>query len=264
MFRAYFDDSGTHVGGAVGASRIVAVGGVVAKDEQWDLFNDAWTSILARKNLPYFHMTKFKAGRQSPYCDMSDAEKETLLDQLMRLIGARAILTFSSAVIVADYDVVLTQEEKDRYGSPYAWAAQMCWTIIRLWAERHNYDDPIPFVVESGTRHEDQLSAVFNKTVNNPLLKKLYRLDSMTCGEKQRFPGLQAADIIANSTYEIADHYEAGGRPPSKWMNIVSKYINGIEHRDIIADAMILRSETDSLNEYYSNLAIASEDSANG
>lgn len=251
MFRAYFDDSGTHVGGAVGASPVMVCGGVLAKDDQWDKFNEAWAATIARKNLPYFHMTKFKRGRDPLYSGMTEGEKEILLEQLMGHITVRVALTFSAAVIVSDYNSVLTQDEKDRYGNPYAWAAQMCWTIIRLWSERYNHSDPIPFVVEAGTTGENHLSTVFSKTVSDPLLKELYRLDTLTVGSKQRFPGLQAADIIANSTYELAGHYEAGAREPSKWMNVVRRNINKIRHRDIILDGKLLRSEADSLNQLY-------------
>lgn len=246
MFRAYFDDSGTDAG-----SRIVVVGGVVVTDEQYDRFKETWESILKRNNLPFFHLTKLKAGKKPPYSTMSTAEREVLLDQLVRLMSVRIAMSFSCAVPVADYNAVLSEEEKKRYGGPYAWAAQLCWTIIRLWAERHDYDDPIPFVVEGGTEGEDHLSAVFDKTIANPVMKGLYRLHSMVPGDKTSFPGLQAADIVANSTHDLATHYVAGGRAPSKWMDIVSHHMNKNAHHQLLLNAELMRSEMDDLNQYY-------------
>jgi Protein of unknown function (DUF3800) len=252
MFRGYFDDSGTHA-----ASRIVVVGGIVATDTQYDLFKETWDSILKRKNLPFFHTTRFKAGKEPPYLTMSAAEKEVLLDQLVRLMSVRIAMSFCCAVPVADYNAALSEEEKKRYGSPYAWAAQMCWTIIRLWAERHDYNDPIPFIVEGGTEGEEHLSAVFNKMVADPVMKRLYRLHSMVLGDKTKFPGLQAADIIANSTHDLATYDVTGGRAPSKWMDIVSHHMNKNAHHQLLVNGELLRSETDDLNEYYRE-AIAS------
>lgn len=255
MLRAYFDDSGTHE-----ASPIVIVGGIVIRDEQHDLLREIWDSILKRNNLLFFHATRFKTGKEAPYSAMSETDKEALLDQLVRIMCVRQRMTFSCAIPIADYESAITEEEKQRYGSAYSWAVQWCWTIIRLWCEKHGYDDPIPFVVESGAKDEEHLSVVFNKIVADPLMKKLYRLHSMVCGAKTDFVGLQAADIIANSINDIATHHVIGGRPPSKWMNIVSYHINQTgSHSELIGNERLLRSELDSLNENYSTLRQKSE-----
>jgi|GEM_PF-4446370 len=252
MLRAFFDDSGTHA-----ASSIVVAGGIIISDEQHDLLKKTWDSILERNHhLPFFHMTKFKAGKEPPYSAMSESEKEVLLDQLVRIMCVRRQMSFSCAIPVADYERAITEEEKQRYGSAYSWAVQWCWTVIRLWCEKYGYDDPIPFVVESGAKKQDEehLSTVFNRAIDNPILKKLYRLHSLRCAGKAEFCGLQAADIIANSMNDIATHYVIGGRYPSKWMNIVSYHIERYGgHNQLIANERLLRSELDSLNEYYRN-----------
>lgn len=80
----------------------------------------------------------------------------------------------------------------------------------------------------------------------------------MICASKTDFVGLQAADIIANSTNDIATHYVIGGRVPSKWMDTISRHINQTgTHGQLIGNEKLLRSEMDSLNEYYRD-AIAS------
>lgn len=173
MLRAYFDDSGTHP-----VSPIVIAGGIVIRDEQHDLLKETWDSILKRNhNLPFFHTTRFKAGKEPPYSAMSESEREVLLDQLVRIMCVRQRMTFSCAIPVADYERAVTEEEKQRYGSAYAWAVQWCWTVIRLWCETNDYNDPIPFVVESGAKKEDEerLSTVFNRIVADPVMRKLYR-----------------------------------------------------------------------------------------
>ena len=251
MFRAYFDDSGTHIGGGAGPAPVVVVGGVVAEDEQLDRFNDTWMGILGKNNLPYFHTTKFKVAKDPPYSKMSEGEKDVLLYQLLLNIAISAEIIVNTAVRVADYDVVLTQDEKARYGKPYVLAAQLCWLRLRLWAERYQYDDPIPFVVESGTEDGEQLSVVFNKMMADPKMRDLYHLHSLTCGAKVEFPALQAADIVANSTYELAGHYEAGGRIPSKWVGLVSRHLGRFPNHQVTANEKVLRAMMDDLNEHY-------------
>jgi hypothetical protein len=259
MIRGYFDDSGTHA-----ASRIAVVGGILADDVQHDRLKETWDTILARHQLPYFHLTRFKAGREAPYCTMSEWDKETLLDQLVRIMCIRKVMSFACAIPIADYEAVVTEEEQTRYGSPYAWALQMCYVIIRLWAERHNYNDPIPFVVESGNRDQEYLSVVFNRAMADPILKRHFRLHSLVHADKIDFPGLQAADIIANSTHELATHYKMGGRTPTKWMNAVARHIKNSLHKELILNQDTLRSETDGLNEYHREAIAAQRAQAGG
>src|SRR5262249_11519902 len=113
MLRAYFDDSGTHTGGTTGASRVVIVGGLVAADDQWDRFRETWNAILRRSNLPFFRLSKCIAG-QGPYKGLTIAERRVLLDQLLLTITTRAALVVGTGVLKADYDSVVTQEQKQR------------------------------------------------------------------------------------------------------------------------------------------------------
>jgi hypothetical protein len=106
MLSGYFDDGGTHTGGTTCPPRIVVVAGFLADDAQWDKFNDTWLSVLRRYNLPYFHMVDFEAGR-SLYKGMTDTERATLLDQLLRAISVRQRVPVASGVVTSDYDRVL-------------------------------------------------------------------------------------------------------------------------------------------------------------
>jgi hypothetical protein len=245
MFRAFFDDSGTHDGAPV-----VIVGGVVGKDEQWDLFNDLWRSVIAKRSLPYFHTTKFKVAKDAPYSTLCDAEKTTLLDQLLLTLRARASLVVSSAISASSYDAVLTQEQKLRYGDPFHLAAQLCWLGIKLWADKHEYNDPIPFVIEGGTKREKGLQVVFDKLLANPKMKALLRLDSLTLGTKEKFPALQAADIIANSTYE-SDGFRTGGREPTKWLYQINDRLKPVAYRHILPTEEALREWIGTMDEHY-------------
>lgn len=183
---------------------------------------------------------------------MPDAEKDNLVYQLVTAIGLRARVTVSGIVLMSDYEAVFTESEKERYGRPHAIASQLCWEAISLWAESNNYHHPIPFVVEAGTPYAHQASEAFNNLIANPAMKHQFRLSAMVEGCKGDFVGLQAADIVANSTYELADHDLAGGRKPSRWMKIVSKGLNKITNLERrVPNAKTLRERLDALNSSY-------------
>jgi len=263
MLRAYFDDSGTHKDGR---SEMVICGGVIISDEQHHLFAEEWDGVLgriktrSREAPPFFHFTKLKAHRVPPYCEMSLGEREILLMQLLCGIRARVRFCFSGAMPVSVYEETLTAAEKNRYGPAFAWAIQLTWRLIRSWAERNKYYDPIPFVVEAGERDADaQLIDVFNQTKSDPVLVRRYRLHSMVVGTKVDFTALQAADIVANSFHEITSRVISNDRinylPDSclSWEvrtvdRLLSKFV---QVRSEVFDSQRLRSEVDTLNELH-------------
>lgn len=259
MFRAYMDDSGTHTGGS---SRMVVCAGALISDEQHDLLGPTWNSILKRNGLEYFHLTKFKAAKVAPYSMISESERDDLLEQLLLIGRVRVKMCFASFVPVDDYQNTLTMAEKARYGNAYTWAAQICFGSIRLWAERHDYQEPIPFLVEAGTTGEDQLDVAFDKTYADPVLRKLYRLHSLTKGSKTEAPGLQIADIVANSIFELSSYYHADGRSPSRAVSMIAKMWGRryMEVRQYHCDAELMRSQVDSLNLRYEDIIAGQEE----
>jgi hypothetical protein len=250
MLRAYFDDSGTHTDGR---SQVVVCGGALISDEQHDLLRPAWECILKKSGLVHFHLTKFKSARVSPYLEMTESERDILLLQLLLLGRVRVTYIFASIVPVSVYQNTLTEAEKARYGEAYAWAAQSCWAMIRGWANRHDYPHPIPFVVEAGTAGESQLDGIFDKVVADPVLKRVYRLHSLVKGGKTDFTGLQIADIVANSMFELSSYSHAKGRAPSKPALTIAEMWGPrfVEARRVVFDEQTLRSDTDALNEQY-------------
>lgn len=263
MMRAYFDDSGTHKDGR---SRMVICGGVIVSDEQHDLFREEWNGILGRvknqhREAPaFFHFTKLKAARVLPYCDMTESERHILLMQLLLAMRVRIRFCFSGAMPVSVYEETLTTEEKERYGTAFTWAVQLTWRLIHSWAERNQYHDPIPFVVESGDEEVDeQISDVFNHAASDPVLKERYRLHSLTMGGKTDFTALQAADIVANSFFEITSKVIANDKINYLPDNCLSKEVYLVDRvlskvlpvRSMVFDSKWLRTEVDQLNEYY-------------
>jgi hypothetical protein len=253
MMRAYFDDSGTHTDGR---SQMVTCGGVIIEDEQHDQFTEEWNGILARtetptrKAPPFFHFTKLKAHRVPPYCDMTKGERDILLYQLLLAIRVRVRFCFCGVMPVSVYEETLTPAEKERYGPAFAWAVQLTWRLIRSWEERNKYYDPIPFVVEASNKDADaQLIDVFNQTKSDPILEERYRLHSLVVGSKTGFTPLQAADIVANSFFEVNSRVDR--RYSSEVVMVDEMLSKFLPVRSVVFDSQWLRSEVDTLNELH-------------
>jgi hypothetical protein len=223
---------------------------MVAKEDQSERFRETWIGNLKRRNLPYFRMSKFVAG-QGPYAALSIAERQTLLDQLLLTITTRSALIIGAGILKADYDIAVTDEQKRRYGQPYGLAAQICWVGIRIWAEKHEYKDPIPHVLEQGTEFRGQIITAFNKAFSRPEVRVPNLFHSLTLCDKHQFPELQAADIIAYSMYKVTDHTLAGGAKPSRWVDQVREQLSRVATADAIFEESGLRAWMANLDAYY-------------
>ncbi len=51
IFDGYFDESGMHEGGTLGASPVVVMAGFIDKTDQWAKFTDEWQAILDKRKI---------------------------------------------------------------------------------------------------------------------------------------------------------------------------------------------------------------------
>jgi hypothetical protein len=85
LFRAYFDDSGTHKG-----SKVVVLGGLIGLDSQWGPLVTKWTAKLAapfpdKPRLSKFHLSSCMAGA-GEFQDYNLVEREALSGEFRDLI----------------------------------------------------------------------------------------------------------------------------------------------------------------------------------
>jgi hypothetical protein len=74
MFRAFFDESGTHK-----ESPVMVIAGYVSKLSLWTQFEREWKEVLSEYNIKVFHMTDFLSSKHRDFTSFNDATKERIL-----------------------------------------------------------------------------------------------------------------------------------------------------------------------------------------
>jgi hypothetical protein len=114
---------------------IEVVAGVVATEQSWAGFDDAWCAILDRYKLDHFHTTDYWA-RARPYNKLSDAEHEQLRLDICGALKATRAIAFGSIVWKSVYEKDVAMMEKSdtiiANLTPFAGASADAGTLIEV------------------------------------------------------------------------------------------------------------------------------------
>ncbi|MGI9067069.1 MAG: DUF3800 domain-containing protein [Pyrinomonadaceae bacterium] len=202
---AYFDESYANPNPTV-----YTVAGYISTDRRWVKFQKAWMGLLNKHVLTrwcevygpekriFFHMKEFDNPHSKIYGDWPVKKKIWFLKELHKVIKKAYLRSFSSGVVVADYNN-LSDAEKFAIGSPHVCAAINCVKQVGIWADKENREQPILYVFERGTVNDNVLMSVFDNTMSQSA-KEYYRMEKAALGDKRDMPQLQAADILAFET----------------------------------------------------------------
>src|SRR5258705_408694 len=97
VLKAYLDESGIHQG-----SRICAIAGFVATQEEWEKIERLWSRALLDAGIDCFHMAEFE-NRKGPYAEWSKTRRYNLLDKLVEILKAREIVSVGSGIVTEDF-----------------------------------------------------------------------------------------------------------------------------------------------------------------
>jgi hypothetical protein len=127
---------------------------------------------------------------------MNDSQAEILLDKLVTLISIRSPLRVWCTMSRQAYNEVIGEEFRELCGSPYKICAGFCILQAKLWAQSHAHDEPMEFIFEKGTEHEDEVADAFNRAQKYHAVGGLFVNDGFGFKPKKLAP-LQAADLLA-------------------------------------------------------------------
>ena len=144
-YAAYFDDSGHP-----DDQEAVVVGGFIATEREWLLFEREWEEILAHYGMETFHMTDFEKNKVWP-----QHRKDAILRRLVSTIKIRTVKSISQIVLMDDY-----RQENEKWafeetiGTPYALAGRTAAKALNDWKRDFaRPDDKLLVFFEDGTKH---------------------------------------------------------------------------------------------------------------
>jgi len=193
MIICYMDESGTHE-----ASKAVAVGGYLARWEQWKKFRRRWNRLLQKYEVADFHMKNIAHFRRE-FEGWKEDRRNSFLEGAAAIIRKHTILALGLGFVTADYEA---NERADKYFVCLHGAIQFL--LFRM--ERHKgflhlrAGEKISFVFDQKPGFEGGAERVFTY-----LRKRVESADrllgNITFAQRTDCEPLQAADFLA---YEIA------------------------------------------------------------
>jgi hypothetical protein len=177
------------------------VSGWVATTGLWERFDVDWRIMLAKFDVPYFHMREFAHSvRGSPFQRWKDDENKrtNFLRYAVDVIDTYARKGFACVV---EHDAFKQVDSayclSESVGNPYSLAARDCVAHANVWLNKEQRGLPVEYVFEAGDEGAGLLSAVIERDHHAVPLFAPSR-DRLS-GQKGLTP-LQAADFAA---YEL-------------------------------------------------------------
>jgi hypothetical protein len=206
MLGAFFDDSGTH-----STSSVVAIGGLLGTDEQWDAFAPAWTKLLeeplpGKPKLRQFHLAPCRAAR-GEFRDYSRAESDLLTAEFRRIILNTGLVTVAAAVNRAAWNELVVAEIADELGSPEELCFYKCVESVIKIIRLRKPGEKVMMVFDEGTRAKLQWWTKMFMAQQ----QQYPELHTMFFAPVPKVVALQGADMIATETYQFAQAWIKDG-----------------------------------------------------
>jgi hypothetical protein len=241
LAESYFDETNTHKG----AERL-CVGGYVFHKEAAERQAVRWAELLTKWNLRYFHMVDC-AHHNGVFKHLSETECDLAAREAIQIIKDTA--STGVCVTVSEAEFLEVIPELKFFGSAYDTAARDVLTGVAAWMDVHEFKGAMHYFFEDGTETETNASYSISLMMKDPDMRRDARYEGHSFVSKIRFPGVQAADILA---------WHAGvdckrtlqGKPPRKDFQSLCEIPHAVIHitREILQErAAVIKAELEAI-----------------
>jgi hypothetical protein len=186
---AYFDESGTHDG-----SPVLCLGGFVVEHDAARRLDADWEQMLAKYDIPFFHMTDCANGADI-YAPLGIQGRIEVASEAIQLIRKHMINGRMTSIYPRDFHVYAPDHEQ--LGSAYSMCAHGCLAGVQSWADHAGFYGKIDYFFESGHKSQNEANRIMAEIFKQPALRQRHRYSSHAFADKRKIRPLQAADIIA-------------------------------------------------------------------
>lgn len=182
MYESYFDESGDFDSG----DGLFCVSGYLLTSINAEQMDAAWSVVLGRYEVPYFHMVDCAHGN-GVFRDVPGQLRSALVKELIALIKRYTVSGFSVAVRPQRF------REDPQVPDPYTFCATTIMTVLQAWEENVRPRGDIAFFFESGHKHQGSAYTRLAQAL-------AHNGSSVTFAAKSAIRLLQSADLLAWQT----------------------------------------------------------------
>lgn len=199
---AFFDDSGTHP-----SSPVVAIGGLLGTEEQWDSFEAAWSALLAqpfpgKPPLTQFHLSACRAGYDE-FLDYNEAERNQITYRFRRVILDTGFVTLAAAVNRLAWNELVVGEIAAELGQPEELCFFKCVELVISTIRSRKPGEKVHFFFDQGTKATLDMWTKLYLAQS----QKYPEINGISFAPVSEVVALQGADMIATETYQYAQEW---------------------------------------------------------
>ena len=203
MLTIYCDDSGTDE-----KNRSAVVAGYVSNVAQWGIFQKEWNKALKDFGVKQMHradLENFK-GEFTEDRGWNPNRRKAFLQRLQPIIRRRVKFPIGTAVIRKDFEEVIPEEVRKKFGGVYGWCAHTCLVKLYIWCTRpsRQHSQPIEWIFEAGTIGHGQVDEMFRE-LSTKVQSVDWRIKGWAFQRKDVVP-LQAADVLAYELFKLVEN----------------------------------------------------------
>jgi hypothetical protein len=233
----YLDESAVD-----GSTPDAVVGGLQMNESRRSSFDALWRSLLHDFKLgSALHVIAF--GQDGPYGPRSVDERRRIFESAVKLINEHKIYSFAAMLNADQYKSIIDGATGSRF-SIYAmcFVAAVCGN--RLLAEKNNFTDRIPFLLDAGNAkagHIRQAHAGLLEMQTSG--QQSFSLGSLTFDDDRNVTPLQAADLVCWTVRRRASGKSFLGYEPLEQLLDPSAHITAEIQADVLKG---IRNELDT------------------
>jgi hypothetical protein len=146
-------------------------------------------------------------GEFKESCGWNPRRRGAFLRKLHPIIRRRTKLPIGSAVIKEDFEAIIPDKIKKKFGGSYGWCAHACLVKVLIWCKRscRQRIAPIDWMFEAGTIGQTQVDAMFTELYGDSRQREAWRIGKWSF-EKKDVVQLQAADVLAYELFKLVEN----------------------------------------------------------
>ena len=202
MLFAFFDDSGTHL-----SSPVVALGGLLGTEDQWNAFNVAWANLLknpapGKPSLKQFHLSACRSGN-GEFRTYNQTERDFVTTEFRNIILDTGFVTVAAAVDRLAWNELVIGPILEELGQPEEFCFVKCVdSVIGIIRTRKPWEKLI-IGFDTGTRKRMENWARLYKSQS----ARYPEIHEIGFARVSEMLPLQGADMIALETYQYAQEW---------------------------------------------------------
>ena len=223
------------------ASRICAVAGLVGPEKAWVKFDRNWMKVLQAENIPYFHAVDCERGKDEFY-GLDVMKRGKIVDRLVQVIMDSPLEIYSYGLVKPHFTAWNEDDRKHftlgNSDNPYYLVLDFLFVCSSHAVDGLDKAEKIEYIFEQQDEFENEATRIFKELRAGPHWPNHVRLGDIHFPESTpenliKYPGMQAADLLAYETFRHLDnkHFQPKLRP--EWKNRIALMVLGEKlHKD--------------------------------